>query len=114
LSKSKEQKPLNLKLYLDEECRRPVETNPLNVDYILPGEEYEFVLWLRNEEKTNVDRVTVACDLPYIKVSVTPKMLRDGEKVQVKVKAVFPEELEESPTPHFVVSGLRLLPILKK
>jgi hypothetical protein len=114
LLRNREEKPLNVKLYLDEDCKIPVETNPLNNEYVLPGEECEFTLWLRNEEKTMVDRLKVECDLPYVKVFGTPKILKDGEKAKVKVKAVFPESLEESPLPNFVVSGLRLLPVLKK
>jgi len=111
---SKNEKPLNVKLYLDEDCKIPVETNPLNSEYVLPGEEHEFTLWIHNEEKTMVDRLKVECDLPYVKVFGFPKTLKDGEKARVKVKAVFPESLEESPIPNFVVSGLRLLPVLKK
>jgi len=85
---SKSEKPLNVKLYLDEDCKIPVETNPLNSEYILPGEEHEFALWIRNEEKTLVDRLKVECDLPYVKVFGVPKMLKDGEKAKVKMKAV--------------------------
>jgi hypothetical protein len=111
---SKNEKPLNVKLYLDEECKLPVETNPLNSEYILPGEEHEFTLWIRNEEKTLVDRLKVECDLSYVKVFSVPSRLKDGEKAKIKVKVVFPETLEESPVPNFIVSGLRLLPVLKK
>jgi len=111
---SKNRKPLNVKLYLDEECKIPVETNPLNSEYILPGEEHEFALWIRNEEKTLVDRLKVECDLPYVKVLSYPKKLNADEKAEVKVKAVFPEDLEVSPIPKFVIQGFRLLPPLGK
>ena len=111
---SKNEKMLNVKLYLDEGCKKPVDSNPLNNEYVMPGDAFEFKLWLKNEEKTMVDRLKIECDLPYFQVFGYPKKLNIGEKAEVTVKAVFPEDLEESPTPKFVIYGLRLLPILKK
>jgi hypothetical protein len=110
----KSEKQLNVKLYLDEECKKPVEGNPINEDYVLPGETCEFTLWMRNEEKTLVVGLKIECDLPFFTVLDYPRRLNAGEKAAVKVKAVFPEDLDVSPTPKFVIHGLRLLPTLKK
>jgi hypothetical protein len=110
----KSEKRLNVKLYVDEECKKPVEGNPINEDYVLPGETREFTLWMRNEEKTLVDRLKVECDLPYFEVLSYPKKLNADEKAEVKVKAVFPEDLDVSPIPKFVIHGFRLLPPLGK
>jgi hypothetical protein len=106
----KSEKQLNVKLYLDEECKKPVEGNPINEDYVLPGETREFTLWMRNEEKTLVDRLKIQCDLPFFTVLDYPQRLNAGEKAVVKVKAFFPEDLDASPTPRFIIHGLRLLP----